>query len=319
MLSAEDEKLTQKIARKTPYTKILILFFVFGIFIMSASIYAFLHPEIEYESYELLRNPIEIADYSDIAKYPFIRTDGGRIVIENLCFNITEGWDTPQIGIKNVSNIIIRNCIFLWTNRIIYPIGLVNVRDCLITDCLFFTDMIHLLDCSNVSITHNTFHSNKIVISGGNNNTVTSNLFINTGMVGIYHANNCYVYGNNFLVYSVGNCERYEEENIFWNTTGMGNYWVDWCAPDRDGDGIVDVPRNITNGGSNYGDGMGIVTTYDYFPAVKPFPLTEKKMPEPPANFALPVILLTDGIILLASVGYMSYYWHTKRRTQSNQ
>ncbi len=58
------------------------------------------------------------------------------------------------------------------------------------------------------------------------------------------------------------------EEN-YWNSTDqVGNYWSDWTGPDIDGDGIVDVPKEILFGGGS-----------DFHPLVE-MPLVLTSQPE---------------------------------------
>jgi len=47
-------------------------------------------------------------------------------------------------------------------------------------------------------------------------------------------------------VYSPGHSQAYDDSGNNWSTGPYGNYWRDWQGPDVNGDGIVDLPYNIS-------------------------------------------------------------------------
>jgi len=68
--------------------------------------------------------------------------------------------------------------------------------------------------------------------------------------------NNNIIYENNFLKnYHNG----YDDSKGQWSYNSTGNYWDDYNGTDSDGDGIGDVPYNISGG-----------TTKDYYPLIEP-------------------------------------------------
>ena len=92
-------------------------------------------------------------------------------------------------------------------------------------------------------------------------------------------------YGNTFLNNSAEDDDWGGGLN-WWNISGYGNYWSDWQIPDANGDGIVDVPKQIVGGGS----------AMDYFPlTVLP--------PEPVPEFPVFGIAAVAGVVCVLVLG----------------
>lgn len=72
----------------------------------------------------------------------------------------------------------------------------------------------------------------------------------------------------------------------YWNSSGRGNYWSDWLAPDADFDGIVDLPYQICG------------------PAYDHYPLTSEPTEIIPefGTFAIPVLLALVALVVCLSL-----------------
>jgi len=118
-----------------------------------------------------------------------------------------------------------------------------------------------LLDSSNDTIMGNTANKNTyygIFLWGSNNNTITKNIINynnNTGIVvDTSNGNNIYLNCFNNILNAIDN-----GSNNHWDNGINGNYWADYTDLDIDGNGIGDVPYNIT----------GSAGSQDNFPLMK--------------------------------------------------
>ena len=151
-------------------------------------------------------------------------------------------------------------------------------RNTVIIDGQGFEDVIVLSPSSNwVNLTGFTIQNsgNQYYDSGINvnsdHNTIAGNIIIdcNCGIALNLWGHNCKIYSNSFknniygiIVYSVipnnniiylnnfvdNYINAYDNSNSTWQNLGEGNYWDDYTGVDENGDGIGDVPHNITGG-----------------------------------------------------------------------
>jgi len=95
-----------------------------------------------------------------------------------------------------------------------------------------------------------TSYSTAIPVYTSSNNIIFSNNIINNNETGIYISklsSNNTIYCNN-LIKNAPNAKA-TENNTWYNTTlKEGNYWDDYNGTDVDGDGIGDVPYNVSDG-----------------------------------------------------------------------
>ncbi len=135
-------------------------------------------------------------------------------------------------------------------------------------------------DIDNCTIEYNR-KSGIYLISQSNNNNITNNNIIKNHRYGVSVRSNCsnnFIQNNNFINNSIGvgypflEAEDWGSDNR-WNTSESGNYWSNWTGPDKNNDGIVDIPRNIS----------GSAGAKDYKPLAKPaVKLPEKPKPPKP-------------------------------------
>lgn len=91
--------------------------------------------------------------------------------------------------------------------------------------------------------------SNKIIGNTIRNNTIGVVIADATSQFNVF-------YHNNFI--SNSGQEQNFAGSTAWNNSAEGNYWNNYAGPDANGDGIIDVPYNLTIG-------------TDYFPLVEPW------------------------------------------------
>ena len=101
-------------------------------------------------------------------------------------------------------------------------------------------------------ISLNVIFDNKygIHLADGSQNKIFKNIFINNQR-GVYlccGARNNTLYNNLFKQNS--DCNARDVTNNQWNTSSIGNYWDDYTGVDKNGDGMGDVPYNISGGNS---------------------------------------------------------------------
>ncbi len=113
-------------------------------------------------------------------------------------------------------------------------------------------------------------------VSKNNNGIYFENTSYNTLKINIVDNNNvgvsCKHSFNNSLALNdiINNTNQaYDNGNNFWNTSTKGNYWSDWVSPDKDNDGIVDLPYNISGNAGNK----------DFYPLVDPIVKTPPSKP----------------------------------------
>ncbi len=96
-------------------------------------------------------------------------------------------------------------------------------------------------------INYNTYG---IQISGTENELSYNTLIKNRdcGIIISESGNNNYnlIHHNDFIYNSIGFSQAQDRDEInYWNSDTEGNFWSDWCTPDRDLDNIVDYPYFI--------------------------------------------------------------------------
>lgn len=174
---------------------------------------------------------------------------GDRCVIRG--FNITgAGVSKPGIGIS-ANNVTVDCCSFYKNSYGIevfassfFGYGISVDRCEFISNDVGFRSM----ECNDTIIQHCRFIGSAqfgVALSQSVDNVIMGNDFINNNK-GVSLATMCgnnEIYYNNFIN-SVSLDSGYGTNK--WNAIDMGNYWNDWTSPDSDGDGIVDVPKNIS-------------------------------------------------------------------------
>jgi parallel beta-helix repeat protein len=129
-----------------------------------------------------------------------------------------------------------------------------------------------------------------IYIWGSNNNTITKNTINYNNITGIVvdtsNGNNIYLNCFNNILNAVDN-----GSNNHWDNGINGNYWADYADLDIDGNGIGDVPYNIT----------GSAGSRDYFPLMKcPNPTIQVSEGVPGYNLFFLFGILSVIVIILS-------------------
>jgi parallel beta-helix repeat protein len=123
------------------------------------------------------------------------------------------------------------------------------------------------------------------------NTLVTNNMFFGNGYYGIYVTSNGNQIYHNIFMYNCWSTDVYNPANIQawdsgldneWNTSGTGNYWLDWQTPDGNGDGIVDVPYSISGSASS----------------ADMFPLTDEPSLIP--EFPMPFVVVASLVLMVS-------------------
>ena len=123
-----------------------------------------------------------------------------------------------------------------------------EIDDAGIQPVLFYFGGIILEDTMNAKITYNNLSNNE------------------QGICILSECANNLLYGNNFN----NNIQQaFDEGNNQWYYEGQGNYWSDYTGIDGNGDGIGDIPYNIS-GGNN----QDIYPSMNEFETVQPTPFT---------------------------------------------
>ena len=152
---------------------------------------------------------------------------------------------------------------------------------------------IALSDSSNDTILGNIANNNTyygIYLWGSNNNTITKNIINYNNITGIVvdtsNGNNIYLNCFNNILNAVDN-----GSNNHWDNGINGNYWADYADLDIDGNGIGDVPYNIT----------GSAGSRDYFPLMKcPNPTIQVNEGVPGYNLFFLFSILSVVVIILS-------------------
>jgi len=138
--------------------------------------------------------------------------------------------------------------------------------------------MIFVKESSDNSIFHNKISS--IVLFNSSNNVIFDNTVSNNGIF-LYYSSENIIFENNInhrlsLNYSSNYNKIYHNNfvlNVYYDKCdntwdngypSCGNYWDDYIGEDNDGDGVGDIPHNIS-GGNNQ----------DRYPLMEPYGMTE--------------------------------------------
>jgi len=156
------------------------------------------------------------------------------------------------------------------------------------------SDNIQIYNGRNTIIQGNYLYTSTndgILLSATSNSTVTANKIINSDDFGVdldYASANNSIYRNIF----VGN-----NQNGFAQATDTGtansfqyNYWNGWTAPDRNHDGIVDKPYQISTSPVNQSDPYPLVSRSQMNAVYNPYFPPENTTATTPTNIAPPKI-----------------------------
>ena len=171
-------------------------------------------------------------------------------IVEVKKYNDNPLQNTRNIAIEDSNNITLRNLALphQGTRGKNIHIRINNSRGCVISDNIMpHGDVgIQLLNADNNLITNNTIYFERILDD-------TSSIHLN-GCNNTIYANNLFGpakdYGNGNHWYSSHTINYTYNDSVFSNYTG--NYWYNYEAEDENGDGIGDVPYNISGSARDY-------------------------------------------------------------------
>jgi len=131
------------------------------------------------------------------------------------------------------------------------PSDNITVENCIVHS---FADSIQLWDTSRCliknCITYDNSREGGIDIPGGSNHVIKEcTSYSNSYGINVEYADSCIIYHNNFFNNTV-NAYDVNSNNVTWYNPAFqeGNYYDDYNGEDSDGDGIGDVPYNISGG-----------------------------------------------------------------------
>ncbi len=247
------------------------------------------------------------SDYSSIQSAIDNASDGDTILVlqgvyyENIIINksvnlrgtnkdkvIVDGQGDNVIFISannvTVSNLTVQNSGFGWYDS---GISIYKVRNCVVKDNVVMDNQIGI---------------NLYGLS--NNNTIIGNIIKdNQDGVWVWNSHENLIY-NNIFVNNSQNAEDVDG-NIWYNAEiNLGNYWDDYNGTDANGDGIGDVPYNISDGNSQ-----------DLFPLMSPINQSEKTNKSEVSSFDeedLYFMLVLGMIVGLIFIAPIAYWWRKK-------
>jgi parallel beta-helix repeat protein len=188
---------------------------------------------------------------------------GTIILIEKDCTaNITgftirrsgTGTSNAGIQIKSDYNIIKDNIFYMNANGIYTSYANYNRFENNLFDSNTKYGMYIYTSSNYVETIENIFVDNNcgLRVKGSNNNNITRNIFKDNkqGMYFCCGARTNTVYHNTFINNSIWNADDQVSGNN-WDKGPIlgGNYWDDYTGVDADGDGLGDIPYNITKSG----------------------------------------------------------------------